>query len=103
MSDFGRTFRGNGSNGTDHGWGNAHFVIGKALRPQTIHGVYPQLAFGTGDDAESEGSWIPTIANEEYFGAVAKWFGVSDADLPYVFPNWGNWNGGGRGPVPLFG
>lgn len=103
MSDFGRTFRGNGSNGTDHGWGNAHFVIGKALRPQTIHGAYPQLAFGTGDDAESEGSWIPTIANEEYFGAVAKWFGVSDADMPYVFPNWGNWNGGGRGPVPLFG
>ncbi|MET3665606.1 hypothetical protein ABIC66_003183, partial [Caulobacter sp. 1776] len=30
-------------------------------------------------------------------------YGVSPADLPYVFPNWANWNGGGRGPVPLFG
>ncbi|WP_269716699.1 DUF1501 domain-containing protein [Caulobacter sp. NIBR2454] len=102
MSDFGRTFKGNGSNGSDHGWGNAHFVIGGGLKPRTIHGLYPQLAFGTGDDAENEGSWIPTIANEEYFGSVAQWFGVSSADMGYVFPNWGNWNGGGRGPVPLF-
>jgi len=23
--------------------------------------------------------------------------------MPYVFPNWSTWNGGGRGPVPLFG
>lgn len=103
MSDFGRTFRGNGSAGTDHGWGNAHFVVGGALQDQKIHGVYPRLALGTGDDSEGEGTWIPTIANEEYFGAVAQWFGVSSADMSYVFPNWGNWNGGGRGPVPLFG
>lgn len=102
MSDFGRTFRGNGSNGTDHGWGNAHFVIGGGLKPQKIHGLYPRLEFGAGDDAEQEGTWIPTIANEEYFGAVAQWFGVASNKMDYVLPNWDTWKGGNRGPVPLF-
>lgn len=103
MSDFGRTFRGNASAGSDHGWGNAHFVIGGGLAPQKIHGLYPRLVLGAGDDCEQEGTWIPTIANEEYVGAVAKWFGVADADMPYVFPNWDTWSTNGRGPVPLFG
>lgn len=103
MSDFGRTFKGNGSNGTDHGWGNAYFVVGGALKPQTIHGLYPRLAFGTGDDSEHEGTWIPTISNEEYFGAVAQWFGVPSDRMSYVLPNWSNWSTNGRGPVPLFG
>lgn len=102
MSDFGRTFKGNGSNGTDHGWGNAHFVIGGGLRPRTIHGVYPTLEFGAGDDSESEGTWIPTIANEEYFGSVAKWFGVPDRNMKDVFPNWAEWQKPGRGIVPLY-
>lgn len=102
MSDFGRTFRGNGSNGTDHGWGNAHFVIGGGLQPQKIHGVYPRLNFGADDDSEQEGTWIPTIANEEYFGAVAKWFGVPGAEMKTVFPNWAEWQKPGRGIVPLF-
>jgi hypothetical protein len=34
---------------------------------------------------------------------IAQWYGVSAADLPYVFPNWSTWNGAGQGPVPLFG
>lgn len=102
MSDFGRTFKGNGSNGTDHGWGNAHFVIGGGLQPKKIHGVYPTLDFGGPDDSEQEGTWIPTIANEEYFGSVAKWFGVPDQNMKDVFPNWAEWQKPGRGIVPLY-
>lgn len=103
MSDFGRTFRGNGSAGSDHGWGNANFVIGGGLKPRTLHGLYPKLVLGGENDSEQEGTWIPTIANEEYFGAVAQWFGVAQKDMSYVFPNWGEWTKPGRGPVPLYG
>lgn len=100
MSDFGRTYRGNSSAGSDHAWGNVHFAIGGALKPRAIHGTYPRQVLGAGDDSEGEGTFIPTLANEEYIGAAAQWFGVSD--MSYVFPNWGTWSTNGRGPVPMF-
>lgn len=103
MSDFGRVFKGNSSGGTDHAWGSNHLVIGGALAAGKVHGRYPDTTFGGNEDASNDGRWIPSIATEEYIGAIAQWYGVSAADLPYVFPNWSNWNGGGRGPVPLFG
>ncbi len=103
MSDFGRVFKPNASGGADHAWGSNHLVLGAALASRKVHGLYPDMSFGGPDDAASDGRWIPSIAIEEYVGAIAQWYGVSSADLPYVFPNWSTWNGGGRGPVPLFG
>ncbi len=103
MSDFGRVFKGNANGGTDHAWGSNHLVVGGALANGKVHGRYPDLAFGGPEDSSNDGRWIPSIATEEYVGAIAQWYGVSSTDLPYVFPNWANWNGGGRGPVPLFG
>jgi uncharacterized protein (DUF1501 family) len=102
MSDFGRVFKGNNQGGTDHAWGSNHLVVGGALVNGKVHGRYPNLAFGGPEDSSNDGRWIPSIATEEYIGAIAQWYGVSPADLPYVFPNWASWNGGGRGPVPLF-
>ncbi len=103
MSDFGRVFKGNASGGTDHAWGSNHLVLGGALANGKVHGRYPDMTFGGPEDTSNDGRWIPSIATEEYVGAIAQWYGVSPADLPYIFPNWANWNGGGRGPVPLFG
>jgi uncharacterized protein (DUF1501 family) len=103
MSDFGRVFKGNANGGTDHAWGSNHLVVGGALANGKVHGRYPDLTFGGPEDSSNDGRWIPSIATEEYIGAIAQWYGVSPADLPYVFPNWASWNGGGRGPVPLFG
>jgi uncharacterized protein (DUF1501 family) len=103
MSDFGRTFKSNASGGSDHAWGSNHLVLGAALASRKVHGRYPDLTFGGPEDASNDGRWIPSIAVEEYVGAIARWYGVSATDLPYVFPNWSTWNGGGRGPVPLFG
>ncbi|MFT4252011.1 MAG: DUF1501 domain-containing protein [Caulobacter sp.] len=103
MSDFGRVFKANASGGTDHAWGSNHLVLGAGLASRKVHGAYPDTTFGGPDDAYNDGRWIPTIAVEEYVGAIARWYGVSATDLPYVFPNWATWNGGGRGPVPLFG
>lgn len=102
MSDFGRVFKGNASVGTDHAWGSNHLVVGGAVTAGKVHGRYPDMTFGGPEDSSNDGRWIPSIATEEYVGAIAQWYGISAADLPYVFPNWSTWNGGGRGPVPLF-
>jgi len=102
MSDFNRVLKGNGSAGSDHGWGSHHFVVGGALQPNQLLGTFPDLIMGGPDDARTDGRWIPTTSVEEYAGALVRWLGVSDADMPYVFPNWSNWNGGGRGPIGLF-
>ena len=102
MSDFNRVFKGNGSAGSDHAWGSHHFVVGGDLQPNQLLGTYPELALGGPSDARTDGRWIPTTSVEEYGGSLVRWLGVSDADMPYVFPNWSNWNGGGRGPIGLF-
>ncbi|PVM91959.1 DUF1501 domain-containing protein [Caulobacter endophyticus] len=103
MSDFGRVYKPNANAGTDHAWGSNHLVLGAALSSRKVHGRYPDTTYGGAEDAYNDGRWIPSIAVEEYIGAIAQWYGVSAADMPYVFPNWATWNGGGRGPVPLFG
>ena len=78
-------------------------MVGGALANQKVHGRYPDMVFGGAEDISNDGRWIPSIAQEEYIGSIAQWLGVASADMPYVFPNWSTWNGGGRGPVPLFG
>jgi uncharacterized protein (DUF1501 family) len=102
MSDFGRVYKGNAQGGSDHAWGNNHLVMGGALQPKQVIGTYPSQIMGGVDDVVGDGRFIPTIAQEEYIGAIARWHGVADADMPYVFPNWATFSSGGRGPLALF-
>ncbi len=103
MSDFGRVYKGNAQSGSDHAWGNNQLVVGGGLARSQVLGQYPNQTFGGPDDISSDGRWIPSVSIEEYIGSIAMWHGVSSVDMPYVFPNWSTWNGGGRGPVPFFG
>lgn len=86
-SDFGRTFISNGD-GSDHGWGNHHFVIGGAVKGGRIYGQLPTLALNGPNDA-GDGRWIPTTSVDEYAATLARWFGVAQSDLPVVLPNLG--------------
>jgi uncharacterized protein (DUF1501 family) len=86
-SDFGRTFSSNGD-GSDHGWGSHHLVMGGAVRGGDIYGRMPTLAIGGPDDT-SQGRWIPTTSVDEYGATLARWFGVSDTNLSVAFPNIG--------------
>ena len=87
LSDFGRTFQPASGAGTDHAWGNHQLIIGDAVKGGDFFGQYPTLALGGPDDAEQRGRWIPTTSVDQYGATLAKWFGVSTADLATVFPN----------------
>ncbi len=87
-SDFGRTYNTNGD-GSDHGWGSNHFVVGGAVNGGDIYGKMADLTIRGPDDAGTRGSWIPTTSVDEYSGTLASWFGVSATNLPVVLPNIG--------------
>ncbi len=87
LSDFGRTFQPASGAGTDHAWGNHHFILGGAVRGGQMYGRYPTLARAGPDDADTSGRWIPTTAVDQYGATLARWFGVSEPALATIFPN----------------
>jgi uncharacterized protein (DUF1501 family) len=89
-SDFGRTFPSNGQ-GSDHGWGSHHLVMGGAVQGRRTYGAFPTLTVGGPDDT-STGRWIPSTACDQYFATLASWFGVDSGSLSTVFPNLGRFS-----------
>jgi uncharacterized protein (DUF1501 family) len=85
-SDFNRTFPSNGK-GSDHAWGNHHFVVGGAVRGGSIYGTFPTLVRAGPDDTGSGGLWIPSVSVDQYAATLAAWFGVGVADMGVIFPN----------------
>jgi uncharacterized protein (DUF1501 family) len=89
-SDFGRTFPCNGQ-GSDHGWGGHHLIMGGAVNGKKTYGKFPVLAVNGPDDT-STGRWIPTTACDQYFSTLATWFGMDNNNLATVFPNLGRFS-----------
>ena len=98
-SDFNRTWTPN-SSGTDHAWGTHVFCCGGAVEEAVapggspsnlkIHGYFPELAVNGANDVpgnNNRGRWVPQISTDQYYGRLAKWFGVSSSDLTTIFPN----------------
>ncbi len=95
MSKFGRTFLPNASSGTDHAWGNHHLVIGGAVAGGKTYGRYPDLVLGGADDVgaeswERQGRWIPALSVEQYAATLARWFGLSAAQIAAALPGLAN-------------
>jgi uncharacterized protein (DUF1501 family) len=88
-SDFGRTLASNGD-GSDHGWGSHHFVLGGAVQGQKFYGTAPAIAVNGPDDV-GQGRLLPTTSVDQFAATLASWFGVSATELPLVVPNINNY------------
>ena len=114
-SDFGRSMTTN-TNGSDHGWGSHHFVIGGAVQGGKFYGngcgftaapnfgvVMPSLtnptppSYGTpspnkNDPGDGNGRLIPTTSVDQYAATLANWFGLTAGDINTIFPNLSNFS-----------
>jgi uncharacterized protein (DUF1501 family) len=84
-SDFGRTLTSNGD-GSDHGWGSHHFVMGGAVNGGKFLGAAPEIGL-THNQQVGSGRLIPSTAVDQLGAELAVWFGVSATDVKTVLPN----------------
>lgn len=89
-SDFGRTLSVN-DDGSDHGWGSHHFVVGGAVAGKSFFGQLPATAVNGPDDV-GQGRLLPTTSVDQLGVSLARWFGVANSDLKTVLPNSGNFD-----------
>ena len=89
-SDFGRTLTTDGD-GSDHGWGSMHFVLGGAVKGKAFYGAAPVIA-NNGPDDVGQGRLLPSMAVDQFASTLANWFGVSATDAVSVLPNIGNYS-----------
>jgi uncharacterized protein (DUF1501 family) len=88
MSEFGRTAAENGTRGTDHGFGNAMWLLGNRVAGGRWHGQWSGLARGN----LNEGRDLP--AHHDYRAVLAQvlrsTFALGDSQLASVLPqvNW---------------
>ena len=87
-SDFGRTLDSNGE-GSDHGWGAHHFVVGGAVKGGDLYGIWPDTVLRGANDV-GRGNLLPTTAVVQYATTLASWFGIPAAQLTDVLPNAAN-------------
>lgn len=98
-SDFGRTFTCNGD-GTDHGWGGHHFVMGGAVNGGDVYGTFPTYGAKSGSSNDVLGSedqiycgiLVPRIGLDQYGATLARWFGVPSSSAADIFPNLKNFS-----------
>ncbi|WPB56926.1 DUF1501 domain-containing protein [Xylophilus sp. GOD-11R] len=93
-SDFGRTLAING-NGSDHGWGSHHFILGGAVKGQCFYGTAPPVSVTNTAAAEDQwhigqGRLLPSTSVDQYAATLARWFGVPQDQLTTVLPNLAN-------------
>jgi uncharacterized protein (DUF1501 family) len=84
-SDFGRTLVNNGD-GSDHGWGGHHLIVGGAVKGAAFYGTPPPLSITESSDSYDQwhvgsGRLLPSTSMDQYAATLAKWFGVSDTEL----------------------
>jgi uncharacterized protein (DUF1501 family) len=94
-SDFGRTLDSNGQ-GSDHGWGSHHFVVGGAVKGGDLYGTWPDTVLRGPNDV-GRGNLLPTTSVNQYAATLATWFGISGVQMNDVLPNAANFAPPGLG------
>lgn len=93
-SDFGRTLAAN-NDGSDHGWGSMHLVLGGAVEGGRHYGTAPVLA-NDGPDDVGRGRLLPTTSVDQLAATLGSWMGLSNSQLLDVLPNLGRWDAARR-------
>jgi uncharacterized protein (DUF1501 family) len=88
-SDFGRTLDSNGQ-GSDHGWGAHHMVVGGAIKGGEMYGTWPDTVLRGPNDV-GRGNLLPTTSVDQLVGTFATWFGVPAGSMKDVIPSATNW------------
>lgn len=89
-SDFGRTLSSN-ADGSDHGWGSHHFVMGGAVNGGRFYGTAPRVSIQS-DDQVGQGRLLPTTGVDQFAATLARWFGCDAGELPGILPNIGKFS-----------
>lgn len=89
-SDFGRTLTVN-RDGTDHGWGGHHFVVGGGVAGNRMYGDFPEAAIGHNQDTNN-GRLIPTTSVDQYAATLGGWFGLNNTELRDALPGLTNFS-----------
>jgi uncharacterized protein (DUF1501 family) len=86
MSEFGRAVAENGSRGTDHGHGNAMFVIGGSVKGGTVYGKWPGLSID--DRFEGRDLAVTTDFRDVFAEVVMKHLGADRNTVLRVLPGY---------------
>ncbi|MGO4401628.1 DUF1501 domain-containing protein [Achromobacter sp. PAB15] len=97
-SEFGRTLGSNG-NGSDHGWGSHHLVLGGAVNGGRSYGTHPEIALD-GPGFVDNGRLLPTLAVDQLGASLGRWFGAGRDELRLVFPNLKHFDAEGLALLP---
>jgi len=86
MSEFGRTVRENGNQGTDHGHGNVMWILGGGVQGGKIYGEWP----GLDESRRYEGRdlAITTDFRDVFSSILQSQFALSTDELSTVFPRY---------------
>ncbi|MEM8594121.1 MAG: DUF1501 domain-containing protein [Pseudomonadota bacterium] len=87
-SDFGRSVGTNGD-GTDHGWGGHHVIMGTSVKGGEIIGRMPDLSLD-GTDTINRGRLLPQFSVDQYAATLAQWYGLDAQGALSVFPHLSN-------------
>jgi hypothetical protein len=90
-SDFGRTLASNGD-GSDHGWGSHHWVVGGAVKGAAFYGKAPTISITDSNAPEDQwhvgqGRLLPSTSVDQYAATLASWFGVPNGELGTLLPD----------------
>jgi uncharacterized protein (DUF1501 family) len=83
VSEFGRTCRENGNGGTDHGHGNAIWLLGGAVRGGMLYGEWPGLS--SKDLYEGRDLAVTTDFRSVFAHLCTHHLGVADAAMGGIF------------------
>lgn len=72
-TEFSRSLTANEHGGTGHGWGGHMFMLGGPYRGGMLHGEFPSLDPGAGDDSTGLGAWRPRIERSEVMARIQNW------------------------------